>query len=31
MDVIKAVEKVGSREGKVSSDKKVTVTKCGTV
>ena len=31
MDVIKAVEKVGSKDGKVASDKKSVIMKCGTV
>lgn len=31
MDVVKAVEKVGSKDGKVSSDKKPVITKCGVV
>ncbi|CAD6575222.1 MAG: Peptidyl-prolyl cis-trans isomerase [Tremellales sp. Tagirdzhanova-0007] len=31
MDAVKAIEKVGSKDGKVPSDKKVVVTKCGTV
>ena len=31
MDVVKAAEKVGSKDGKVSSDKRVVVIKCGTV
>lgn len=31
MDIVKAVEKIGTRDGKVPSDKKVVVSKCGTV
>ncbi|ORX35355.1 peptidyl-prolyl cis-trans isomerase C, mitochondrial precursor (PPI-III) [Kockovaella imperatae] len=31
MDVVQAIEKVGSKDGKVPSDKKPVVTKCGTV
>jgi hypothetical protein len=31
MEVVKAIEKVGSRDGKVPSDKKVVVIKCGSV
>lgn len=31
MEVVKASEKVGSKDGKVSSDKRVVVIKCGTV
>jgi peptidylprolyl isomerase len=31
LDVVKAVEKTGSRDGKVPSDKKAVVKACGTV
>ncbi|KAK4686688.1 hypothetical protein P7C73_g3434, partial [Tremellales sp. Uapishka_1] len=31
MDVVKAIEAVGSREGKVSSSKKAVIQRCGTV
>jgi hypothetical protein len=31
MEVVKAAEKSGSKDGKVPSDKRVVVIKCGTV